>query len=102
MIMVAFLLWTTVSKAWLAGGVPALSVLGTGLDIILCSVTLTIVAFLFTVTCLEFGSMDWWASGGEGDSLDWEECLWVSDAGKLADLLTFLEEMVMEEKPALF
>lgn len=46
--------------------------------------------------------MDWRASGGEGDSLDWEDWLQVSDPGKLADLLTFLEEMVMEEKLALF
>lgn len=46
--------------------------------------------------------MDWSASDGEGDSLAWEERLWVSEAVKLADLLTFLEEMVMEEKPALF
>lgn len=94
--MVAFLLRTTVSEAWFAGGAPALSALGTGLDIVLCSVTLTMVACLFTVNCLEFGSMGWLAGGGDGDSLEWGE------PGKLADRLTFLEEMVMEEKPALF
>lgn len=97
--MVAFLLWTTVSKALLSGGAPGLFLLGPGLVIILCSVTLTIVAFLCTVTCLDFGSLVWCAIGGEGD---WEDWFWVSEPGKLADLLTFLEEMVMEEKPALF
>ena len=98
--MVAFLLWTTVSKVWLVVGVPALFVLG--LDIILSSVTLTIVAFLCTVTCLAFGSMDWWDSGEEADALDRKEWLQVSGPGKLHDLLNFLDEMVMEEKPALF
>lgn len=98
--MVAFRLWTTASRSWLAAGV--LSVLGAELAIIHCSVTFTIVAFLCTVTCLGFGSMDSLLGGvGEGDWLDWEEWL-VSEPGKLADLHTFLEEMVMEEKLALF
>jgi len=102
--MVAFLLRTTVSKEWLGGGVPAflVLVLGLELDITLLSVTLTIVAFLCTVTCLEFGSMGEWFKGGEGDLLDWEERLLVLDPGRLVDLLTFLEEIVIEEKPALF
>lgn len=100
--IVAFRLWTTVSIAWPVGGVPALFVLRTGLAITLCSVTLTIVAFLCTVTCVEFGSMGGRASGGEEESLEREEWLQASEPGKLDDLLTFLEEMVMEEKPALF
>lgn len=90
--MVAFLLWTTVSEASPAGGVPSLFVLEKGLEKVLCSVTLTMVAFLCTVTRPEFGSM-----GGERGSAGR-----VSEPGRLADLLTLLEEMVMEEKPALF
>lgn len=45
--------------------------------------------------------MDWWDSCVEATLLDWEEWLQVWEPGKLADLLTFLEEMVMEEKLAL-
>lgn len=55
------------------------------------------VAFLWTVNWLEFGSIAWiWAAGGEVEGL----LAWKPE--KLPDLLTFLEEIVMEEKPALF
>lgn len=91
------------SRPLLPGGVRAVFVFDTGLEITLFSVTLTIVAFRCTVKCLEFGSMGLWSMGcGEGDSRDWEEWLLVSEPGRLAVLLTFLEEMVMEEKPGLF
>ncbi|TNN73861.1 hypothetical protein EYF80_015878 [Liparis tanakae] len=104
LMMVAFRLWTTVSRAWPSrawpsrawpsGGVTTFLWLKEGLDTILCSVTLTIVAFLCTVTILEFGSMV-----GDGDSPERPKA---SSPGKLAERLTFLEEMVMEEKLALF
>lgn len=73
--------------------------LALGLErMVLCSVTLTIVACLFRVNCLEFGSIGW-SAAGRGEDGDWPG--WV-EPGKLAERLTFLEEMVMEEKPALF
>lgn len=55
------------------------------------------VAFLCTANWLELRSIAWfWAGTGEGPGL----VAFVPE--KLSDLLTFLEEMVMEEKPALF
>lgn len=56
------------------------------------------VACLFSVSCLEFGSIGWPLTGGGGVD-DWPG--W-AEPWKLAERLTFLEEMVMEEKPALF
>lgn len=104
--MVACRLRTTVSGAWwvdrepeepsgLAPG-PGSAL---GLDrTVRCSVTLTMVACLFSINCLEFGSTGWSAAGRGGDG-DWPG---MEEPGKLAERLTFLEEMVMEEKPALF
>lgn len=105
LMMVACLLRTTVSGAWWvdrdpeepSGPAPGPgSALGLGLDrTVRCSVTLTMVACLFSVNCLEFGSIGW-SAVGDGD---WPGRV---EPGKLAERLTFLEEMVMEEKPALF
>lgn len=76
---------------------------GPGPDTTLFSVTFTIVAFLCTVTCPGFGFIvEPWFAGGEGDLLDWEELVEAPEPGRLEDLQTFLEEMVMEEKPVLF
>lgn len=106
LMMVACLLRTTVSGPWWVDREPeepsrpapgAGSALG--LDrTVRCSVTLTMVACLFSVNCLEVGSIGWSEAGRGGDG-DW---LHRVEPGKLAERLTFLEEMVMEEKPALF
>ena len=85
--MVAFLRCAAASK--LSRGAFALSGLRAGPDVTLCSVTLTMVALL----CIVRGST---CGGGEGDREERPEL------GRLADLLTFLEEMVIEENPALF
>lgn len=51
---------------------------------VVCCVTFTMVAFLWTMTCLEFVFID------------------SQESGRLDDLQTFLDEIVIEENPALF
>lgn len=106
--MVACLLRTTVSGAWWVDREPeepSVPVPGPGSGLalglettVLCSVTLTMVACLFSVNCLEFGSIGW-SAAGIGEDGDWPGRV---EPGKLAERLTFLDEMVMEENPAVF